>query len=301
MTTYIKIRVVGISMPVLLATLCISLSTADAEVYTDEMGRSVTIPSHPKRIVSLAPSITEILFAVGLGDRTVGVTTFSDYPEAAASKPKVGSFVNVSLEKVASLNPDLVIATADGNKKEIVGQLEQIGLPVYVINPGSLEQLLETIVKIGTVTGNETEARGVVLGLRKRIGRVASLTQGLKRPRVFLQVGVNPVVTVGKNTLYNRLIEMAGGVNIYGEVTTRYPRCGVEEIIAAKPDIIIVSTMKRGGNFSRIRKRWMRWKNIPAVENNRIHIIDSDLIDHSSPRIVEGLEELVRIIHPEAE
>jgi len=301
MTTYIKIRVVGISMPVLLAMLCISLSTAHAEVYTDEMGRSVTIPFHPKRIVSLAPSITEILFALGLGDRTVGVTTFSDYPEAAASRPKVGSFVNVSLEKVASLNPDLVIATADGNKKEIVDQLEQIGLPVYVINPGSLEELLETIVNIGVVTGTETEARGVVLALRKRIDRVASLIQGLKRPRVFLQVGVNPVVTVGKDTLYNRLIEMAGGVNIYGDVTTRYPRCGVEEIIAAKPDILIVSTMKRGGNFSRIRKRWMKWKNIPAVENNRIHIIDSDLIDHSSPRIVEGLEELVWIIHPEAE
>ena len=265
------------------------------------MGRSVTIPFHPKRIVSLAPSITEILFALGLGDRTVGVTTFSDYPEAAASRPKVGSFVTVSLEKVASLNPDLVIATADGNKKEIVDQLEQIGLPVYVINPGSLEELLETIVNIGVVTGTETEARGVVLALRKRIDRVASLIQGLKRPRVFLQVGVNPVVTVGKDTLYNRLIEMAGGVNIYGDVTTRYPRCGVEEIIAAKPDILIVSTMKRGGNFSRIRKRWMKWKNIPAVENNRIHIIDSDLIDHSSPRIVEGLEELVWIIHPEAE
>ncbi|MEA3487346.1 MAG: cobalamin-binding protein [Thermodesulfobacteriota bacterium] len=281
------------------AILFASLSTAHADVYIDEMGRRVTIPSRPERIISLAPNITEILFALDLGEEIVGVTMFSDYPEAAGSKPKVGSFVNVSLEKVASLNPDLIIGTADGNRKETVEQLEQIGFPVYVINPGSFKGILETTLNIGTITGREKQAKEVVSGLRQRINAVVSLTENLKRPRVFFQVGINPVVTVGRNTIHNKLIELAGGVNIYGDVMTRYPRCGMEEVVARKPDIIIVSSMKRGGNFPRIKNKWMKWKNIPAVKNDRIYIIESNLIDHSSPRIVDGLEKFVEIIHPE--
>ena len=281
------------------AILFVSLSTAHADVYIDEMGRNVTIPSRPERIVSLAPNITEILFALGLGEEIVGVTMFSDYPEAAGSKPKVGSFVNVSLEKVASLNPDLIIGTADGNKKEIVEQLEQIGFPVYVINPGSFEEILETILNIGTITGREKQAEEMIRNLQERINVVVSLTKDLKRPSVFFQVGINPVVTVGRNTLQDKLIELAGGVNIYDDVMTRYPRCGIEEVVIRRPDIIIVSSMKRGENFKRIRNEWMRWEDIPAVRNDRIYIIESNLTDHSSPRIVDGLEKIVRIIHPE--
>ena len=280
--------------------LFISLSTAHASVHIDEMGRRVAIPSRPERIVSLAPNITEILFALGLGAETVGVTMFSDYPEATGSKSIVGSFVNISLEKVVSLNPDLIIGTADGNRKETVEQLEQIGFPVYVINPGNFEEILETILNIGTITGHEEQAKEVVHNLQERINRVVSLTKDLKKPGVFFQTGIDPVVTVGRNTLQDSLIKLAGGVNIYGDVTTRYPRCGMEEVVARKPDIIIVSSMKRGGDFSRVRNRWMKWKNIPAVKNNRIYIIQANLVDHSSPRIVDGLEEIVKIIHPAA-
>lgn len=299
MNVYMKNHTIRILLVLPFAILFVSLSTAHADVYIDEMGRTVTIPSRPKRIVSLAPNITEILFALGLDREIAGVSMFSDYPEAAGSKPKVGSFVNVSLEKVASLNPDLIIGTADGNRKETVEQLEQIGFPVYVINPSSFKGILETTLNIGTITGREKQAKEVVCGLRRRINAVVSLTRNLKRPGVFFQVGINPVVTVGRNTIHNKLIELAGGVNIYGDVMTRYPRCGMEEVVARKPDIIIVSSMKRGGNLSRIRNKWMKWKNIPAVRNDKIYIIESNLIDHSSPRIVDGLEEIVRIIHPE--
>jgi len=299
MNVYMKNHAIRILLALPFAILFVSLSTAHADVYIDEMGRTVTIPSRPERIVSLAPNITEILFALGLDKEIAGVSMFSDYPEAAGSKPKVGSFVNISLEKVASLNPDLIIGTADGNRKETVEQLEQIGFPVYVINPSSFKGILETTLNIGMITGREKQAKEVVSGLRQRINAVVSLTGNLKRPGVFFQVGINPVVTVGRNTLHNKLIELAGGVNIYGDVMTRYPRCGMEEVVARKPDIIIVSSMKRGGNLSRIRNKWMKWKNVPAVRNDRIYIIESNLIDHSSPRIVDGLEEIVRIIHPE--
>ena len=274
-------------------------SAVNAEEYIDEVGRKVNIPHCPKRIVSLAPSITETLFALGLDKEIVGVTMFSDYPEAARSKPKIGSFINISLEKVVSLNPDLVIGTTDGNRKETIGQLERVDLPVYVVNPETFEEIFCMILNIGKITGREKEAKAVVRNLQKRIKSVISLTKNLKKPGVFFQIGINPIVSVGRDTLHNKLIELAGGLNVTGDVMIKYPRCSIEDVIVKKPDIIIVSSMKRGEYFPRVRDGWKKWKNIPAVENDRIDIIKSDLIDHSSPRIVDGLEKLAGIIHPE--
>jgi iron complex transport system substrate-binding protein len=270
-----------------------------AGLYIDETGREVNIPPSPKRIVSLAPSITETLFALGLGEEIVGVTTFSDYPEAAKSKPRVGSFVNISLERVVSLNPDLIIGTADGNKKETIEQLERIGFPVYMINPASLEEIFEMILDIGSITGKDNIATGLVRTLRERVSTVVSQTTSFKKPKVFFQIGIDPIVTVGRDTLHNKLIELGGGINISGGQTAKYPRYSIEEIIVRKPEIIIVSSMKRGEDFDRIRNTWKRWKNIPAVKNNRIYILDTDLTDHPSHRIVDGLEAMARIIHPE--
>lgn len=288
---------------VLPALLLVALSLAPkaaAEVYIDEAGRRVDIPAPPRRIVSLAPSITEVLFSLGLGREVVGVTMLSTYPAAARSKPKVGTFINVSLERVVALDPDLVIGTADGNRRETVRQLEGVGIPVYIVKPGSLAEIFRMIMNIGRVTGREDEAMALVGGLRERVGRVASSLKGLERPRVFLQIGINPVITVGRGTLHDELIYRAGGVNVYGEARERYPRCGIEDIIVKRPEIIIVSSMKRGGDFPAVREGWKRWEAIPAVRGDRIHVIDTDLIDLPSPRIVDGLERMAGIIHPEA-
>lgn len=285
-------------IPILLLAALSFCPKAAAEVYIDEAGRRVDIPSSPRRIVSLAPSITEVLFALGLDREVVGVTRLSTYPEGARSKPRVGTFINISLERVVALNPDLVIGIADGNRRETVRQLEGVEIPVYVVDPGSLSEIFRMIVNIGRVTGREEAATALVDGLRERVRRVASSLQGLERPRVFLQIGINPVVTVGRGTLHNELIHRAGGVNIYGEARERYPRCGIEDIIARRPDIIIVSSMKREGDFPAVRDGWRRWKAIPAVGGDRIHVIDTDLIDLPSPRIVDGLERMAGIIHP---
>lgn len=268
-------------------------------VFTDEIGRRIDIPSVPKRIVSLAPNITETLFALGLDEEIVGVTMFSTYPEEARMKPKVGSYINISLEKVIALNPDLIIATADGNKKEIVLQMEGLGFPVYTINPEDFDDIFETIMNIGRITGKESSAKTLVRDLEQRVETIVSLTRDIEKPRVFLQIGIDPLVSVGKNTIHTKLITLAGGISVTGDVEMQYPRLSIENVIFKKPDIIIVSSMKRGGNFERVRSQWKKWTDIPAVQNDRIHIINSDLTDHSSPRIVEGLEELLRIIHPE--
>ena len=271
-----------------------------ADVFIDEMGRKVDIPPNPRRIVSLAPNITESLFALGLNSEIAGVTMFSDYPSTARLKPKVGSFINVSLEKIVALAPDLIIATANGNKKETILHLARLGFPVYVIHPECFEDIFRSILNIGRITGREGDANKLVETLRNRVRHVISKTRGLKRPKVFFQIGIDPIVSVGKGTIHNRLITLGGGTNIAGDVEIEYPRLNIEKIISAKPDIIIMSSMKRGEDFVRVKNTWEKWKDIPAVKNNRIYIINSDLIDHSSPRIVDGLEQLARCIHPEA-
>lgn len=286
-------------LPFLIFSILLFFFKAYADEYIDETGRKVNIPPSPKRIVSLAPSITETLFALGLDEKIVGVTTFSDYPEAARSKPRVGSYVSISLEKVVSLSPDLIIGTADGNKIETVEQLERVGFPVYMINPTNLDEIFKMVLDIGRVTGKENEAKKLVYNLRERVRIVVSQTADLKKPKVFFQIGIDPIVTVGSNTLHNELITLAGGINISGNETTKYPRYSIEEIIVRQPEIIIVSSMKRGGNFKRVSNKWKRWEDIPAIKDNRIHIFNTDLTDHPSPRIVDGLEEITKIIHPE--
>lgn len=289
----------GICVAACMVAACAFPSTALAKVYVDEAGRRVDIPASPRRIVSLAPSITETLFALGLDREVVGVTMLSTYPEAARSKPRVGTFINISLERVVSLSPDLVIGTADGNRTGTVEQLERVGIPVYIVNPRSCEEIFRMTLNIGGITGRVNQAEAVVADLRKRIDRVASLLKGLPEPNVFFQIGINPIITVGKDTLHNELIRRAGGVNVYEDASARYPRCGIEDIIARNPDIIIISSMKRGGDFLHIRDGWKKWKTLTAVRDDRIHIIEADIVDHASPRIVDGLEKMARIIHPD--
>ncbi len=291
----------GSTIFALLLSLTLLALTADgqAALHVDAVGRSVDILASPRRIVSLAPSITETLFALGLDSEIVGVTMLSNYPEAANAKPRVGTFVNISLERVVSLNPDLVIGTADGNRKETVDQLEGMGIPVYVVDPSNLSEIFDMILSIGKITGRERQSEMLVEGLRARIARIALSVKKSDRPHVFMQIGISPIISVGSDTLHSELIDRAGGVNVYGETSTRYPRCSIEDIIVRQPDIIIVSSMKRGGDFYSVRDGWKKWTTIPAVRDGRIHIIDTDLIDHASPRIVDGLEKIAEIIHPD--
>jgi len=279
--------------------LTTSPGKSTAAVYNDDIGRTVQIPSHPRRIVSLAPSITETLFALGLDREIVGVTDFCNYPEAALSKPKVGSFISLSAEKIVSLSPDLILATADGNRKESVDQLARLGLPVYTVSPSNLTETFRMIFTIGRMTGREKEAHSLVHQLQQRVRHVTAVTERLQRPKVFFQVGLDSLITVGRDTFLNELITLAGGTNISGEETVRYPRYSIERVITAVPDIVIVTSMKGEGSFEQVKKNWSRWSSLPAVRNGRIYLMETDLVFRPSPRIVDGLEELTRLIHPE--
>jgi iron complex transport system substrate-binding protein len=265
----------------------------------DEVGREVIFPFPPKRIVSLAPNVTEILFGLGLDEEIVGVSIHCDFPEKAKRKVRVGSYISVDFEQIISLQPDLIVATGAGNTREMVNRLEAIGYPTYVIFPRNFDGILRSVLHLGRVAGRERKASAMVQKMKERRERVAELTRGLARPRVFLQIGEAPLVTVGSGSFANDMIHLAGGENIAGGEKETYPRLGMEEILSRSPEVILISSMNPRGDYQRTLEDWSRWKTIPAVRNGRIHLMDSDLIDRPSPRIIEGLEEMARLLHPE--
>jgi iron complex transport system substrate-binding protein len=283
------------------ALLLLAASPSLSATYRDALGREITLASPPQRIIPLAPNLTEILYALGLGDRVVGVTTFSTYPEEARTKPHVGSYIHPNLEKILSLSPELVIGTMDGNSRFIVDLLEQAGIKVFLVNPRDVAQTLDTIELLGRVCGAPEEGEEIASSLKRRVDRVRERVGDSKEKRVFLQINIRPIMTVTRNTIHNDIIRLSGGINIFQDEPITYPRINIEDVISRSPEVIIISSMERGGPYEETRKEWMKWGFLPAVKEGRVHLIDSDIIDRPSPRIVEGLEQIARLIHPEIE
>ncbi|MGA9110057.1 MAG: cobalamin-binding protein [Smithella sp.] len=287
---------------IFLLTICLTIIFVDisyARTVTDEIGRSVYIIPRPQRIVSLAPGITETLYALSLDDKIAGVTTFCDWPASARKKPKIGGFTNPSIEKIVSLKPDLIIATADGNRKDTVQQLERLGLPVYVISPSNIDGFLRSILNIGKITNREKNAEKLVEKFQKRLNNVTTQIRHKNKPRVFFQLGLEPVFTVGRGTLINEIIERAGGINVAGLDIAHYPVYSAEGIMGASPEIIIFAPMVNDKNFAAVKIFWQKFGELPAVKNNKIYPIDADLINRASPRIFDAIEILALIFHPD--
>jgi iron complex transport system substrate-binding protein len=256
-------------------------------------------PGDYQRIVSLAPSLTEILYALGLGNQIAGVTVHCNYPAGALTKPRIGSYVDLNVEKILALKPDLVIATADGNERDSVERLVRFGVRVFLTNPKNLSEVFETIWAVGRMTRREPQAQSLVVSLEQRADRIIRACAGLSRPRVFLQINEQPLMTVGRDTFHNNLITLANGMNISGGEAIKYPKFSLEQVLKAKPDVILITSMERGAAGEKKKERWKQWAQIPAVKNGRIQLLDSDLLDRPSPRLVDGLEALARAIHPE--
>ncbi|MDY0221939.1 MAG: cobalamin-binding protein [Desulfobacterium sp.] len=271
----------------------------ETRTVVDQMGRSVTFPVHPQRVISLAPSITEIVFAIGLGECLKGATIYSDYPEAARALPKVGSYIHLDLEKIVALEPDLCIAVKDGNPKQTADRLVSLGIPVYAVNPVDLDSVVSTVRLIGSLLNADSGAARVANDMEQRIRRVEALVStSSTRPRVFFQIGINPIVSVGSDTFIHGLIERAGGINL-AAASVSYPRFSKEQFLGLSPEVVIITSMARGEVFQRVKKEWQSWPDLPAVKNDQVHIVDSNILDRPTPRMVDGLELLVRLIHPE--
>jgi iron complex transport system substrate-binding protein len=275
---------------------CVNISFAHTVI--DETGRSVNITPAPQRIISLAPGITETLYALGLDNKIAGVTTFCNWPAAARTKTHIGGFTNPSIEKIVSLKPDLIIATADGNRKDTVQQLDRLGFPVYVTSPSTINGFLKSIIHIGEITNRERNAEKLVERLQNKLNNITSQIGRKKKPRVFFQLGLEPVFTVGRGTLINEMIERAGGINVACSDSAKYPRYSAEGITGTSPEIIIFAPMVNDKNFAAVKRFWQKFGNLPAVKNNKIYPIDADLINRASPRIFDAVEIMAKIFHP---
>ncbi len=280
--------------------LILAPPAARALEFVDEVGNRVAVPPRPQRIIALVPSLTEILFSLGLDDRVVGVTDFATYPPAARKKPKIGSFFNLNLEKIISLHPDLIVASMDGKQEKIIASLREFHLPIYRVNPKSLNDIYRSISNLGEITATLPQAHRVILSMKKRVGMVEKRVARLPKVRVFYQVGVDPIVTVNGDTFAADLIRRAGGILVTKKNPVLYPRYSIERVIADNPQVIIISSMSPTTNYRRFAGTWTRWRSIEAVRLHRVYVIDADLVDRPSPRIVQGLEKIARLLHPEA-
>ncbi len=273
-------------------------ASAHAGIVRDMLGREVSLNGSPKRIVSLAPSLTEIVYAVRAQDLLVGVTTLCDYPREALEKPKIGGIVNPSLEKILTLRPDLVLATTEGNRDETVQQLAALGIPTYVVSPKSFSGVQESITRIGELAGREEAARRVVTSLRERRDRVTEAARGRSRPNVLYLVWAEPVIVPGRDTLITDLIRIAGGTSISADEPVQWPRLSLEQVVTKAPEVIIAATTM-AAHVEEALHRWREQKLVlPAFRTGRVHTIDGDLLHRPGPRIVDGLEALARAIHP---
>jgi len=295
----VTFRYITIVLMITVLPLILSVTASANKTLTDQLGRHVTVSDEPQRVVSLAPSITEIVFALDQGHRLKGVTTYSDFPPQAVKLPKVGSYVQLDLEKIVALKPDLCIAIKDGNPIAVARRLESLKIPVYAVNPGNLESVMQTVQEVGELLNVQEKADKLVQSMNLRIQKVKSLVaKTTYRPRVFFQIGVSPIVSVGTNTFSHELIVLAGGKNV-AQGPIAYPRYSIEQVLALSPEVIIITSMARVAIFKQVKAEWNRWPNMPAVRNHQIFIEDSNLFDRPTPRLVDGLELMVKLIHPE--
>jgi iron complex transport system substrate-binding protein len=270
-----------------------------AFTVTDQTGRRLELIASPARIVSLVPSVTEIVFTIGAQDRLAGVTDFCDFPAAARRKPRVGGMIAPSLESLVALQPDLVVATTEGNRHETFDQLAALKIPVYLVNPTTVEGVLDLVARLGRLTDRAAAADRLVGQLRERMQAVSARVAGRPRPRVLYVLWPEPLIVPGHGALVSELIALAGGNSVTADGGTGYPRYSMEAALARNPEVIFLASHD-ATRSPLVRSRWERFTQVPAIRSGRLHVVDGNLMHRYGPRIVDGLEVLARLIHPEA-
>ena len=263
----------------------------------DAVGNTVTIDAEPERIISLAPSHTETLFALGLGGRVVGVTEYCNYPPEVTEKPMVGGFSNIDLEQVVGLEPDLVLATSM-HVAETVPALQEHGVTVFVADPQTVLEVLETTRAIGQITGQDEAAKVLIARMQERIDAVQETIGDAPRPKVFWELGPE-LYTAGPGSFLNDLILVAGGENVAADADSPWPQLSMEAIVLKDPDVVVLADHNYGETAEMVKER-PGWKDIAAVREGRIiEITNDDIVSRPGPRIVEGLEFLAQAFHPD--
>jgi len=264
----------------------------------DDYERAITVPKNPQRIISLAPGCTEIIFAVGLGTKVVGVDDYSNYPEAAKNITKIGSYLSPNLEVMVLSEPDLILAS-DMTSKEYITSLEEKNLTVFILAPKAIQGIIRDIRLVGIIGNKTKEADNLINSLEQRINVIASKTKSntLYTPRVYLEY--YPYWAYGPGSFGNDLISMAGGKNIAATAASAYSEVASEFIVSSNPELIIFTIGPYVSTTTKDIKSRTGWDRISAVRNNKIYAIYDDIISRPGPRIVDALEQLAKMIHPE--
>ena len=251
-------------------------------------------PHQARRIVSLAPSSTEIVYALGAGDRVVGVDQYSDWPPAAATVPRVGSDLAPSVERILALKPDVVFVATSANSRELPGELERLGIRVVISRIETLDDLWRDIVQSGDAIDKHDAAAALVEKLRARLAAAHARVAALPPVKALVVVWADPLTVAGGHSFVDDVIRAAGGDNIAGDSAQPYPQYSVERMLARAPEVIVVGSHKGGPSLAPL----VAHTSLPAVKNGRVHSVDGDLLFRPGPRLVEGVELLARLFHP---
>lgn len=263
------------------------------EVLRPFGGRAVL--GRPARIISMAPNLTEILFAIGAADQVAGVSRFSVWPPAAQGKPRIGGDINPDIEQILALGPDLILADTSANRRADVEVLDRLGLPVYVSRVRRFSDVPALMESVGRLVGRTAAGRQIADSMRARAARVVAAAAGRPASSVLLVTWGDPLIVVGGNTFMADLIRLAGGRNVAGDSPIEYPRLTLEHVLLRQPEYIIVAS-RHGTAPANAADRWRRWPALRAVREGHVASVDGDLVMRPGPRIVEGLERLAAIL-----
>jgi len=315
--TQIYLPLVGIVLSILLflfvsactpAVIAVNEASTGAQVFAplsfkDTVGNEVNISEQPERIISLAPSVTEWLYAIDVGDLMVGRTEFCNYPEEAVELPTVGGFSasSISTETIISLEPDLVIGGSI-YQTEVINALNDAGMNAFILEPNSIDEIFDTLILLGQVTASLENAEHVVENMRSRIDAVQAIVETIspeEHVTVFYEVWNDPYMTATDQTFIGELINMAGGVNIFGGLQEEYPSISAEEIIEKDPLVILGPSDHGDQLLVEIIAGREGWQNLSAVKNKRIYIINGDIVSRATPRVVDALEDIAHSLYPD--
>jgi iron complex transport system substrate-binding protein len=276
-------------LPVIALLAAFNLAVADVSVL-DDTGATVRLAQPAKRIVSLAPHVTENLFAAGAGERVVGTVDYSDYPEAAKKLPRVGGYSRVDLEAVAALKPDLIVVWQSGNAAAHVDKLRGLGFPLYVSQPNRIEDVASEIERLGVLAGSGVAANLLAGQFRERLAGLQKRYTARPPVRTFYQVWKQPLMTIGGKQIISDVVQLCGGENVFASLRTMAPTVTVEAVIAANPEAIIASGMD--DSRPEWLDDWKRWTSISAVARNNLFFVQPELIQRHTPRLLDGAERL---------
>ena len=273
------------------ASLAITAVEARAEVSVkDDIGNTVKLAQPAKRIVSLAPHMTETLFAAGAGDRIVGTVDYSDYPEAAKKIPRVGGYSRFDMETVAALKPDLIVGWQSGNAAAHLDKFRSLGYTMYISQPNRIEDVASEIERLGTLAGTSATASTEAKRYRDQLAALRTQYTGKATVRTFYQIWKQPLMTVGRNQIISDAIRLCGGDNVFGKLEQMAPTVSVEAVIAANPEAIVASGM--GDSRPEWLDDWKKWTSIEAVKRDNLFFVPPELIQRHTPRLLDGTERL---------